>query len=125
ELIRFSYKGTNYQYNRKENQLTEVKKSETKKESTKPSFFSSSKAPYWQKFSSDSSYYVYGLKHNLYLNKKGEDKPFALTEDGERYYSYVTTSNTTNEDEMSPMVYWMKNSNKFIGLREDLRNVEE
>src|SRR5690606_38614292 len=124
-LIRFNYSGANYQFNRKTGSLSEVKKDESKKQAAKPSFFASTKAPYWQKFSSDSTYYIYGLNHNLYLNKKGEDKPFALTNDGEKFYSYVTSSNTDNEDKMSPMVYWMENSSKFVGLREDSRKVEE
>lgn len=121
--VYFSFQSEVYQYNWKKKT---IKKASIRKEKSKTTpVLTKSSAPYWQKHSTDSSYFIYGLNHTLFLQKKDDKEAVALTQSGERYNSFVTSSDTENEKETSPMVYWMKGSKKLVALKEDKRAVGE
>ncbi|WEK34250.1 MAG: prolyl oligopeptidase family serine peptidase [Candidatus Pseudobacter hemicellulosilyticus] len=81
---------------------------------------------YSRKYSSDSNWYVYGYRHDVYCQRKEDTVAYRLTFDGEPYYSYVSSNAAATDDKRSaPAVYWMKKSHKFIALREDKRKVGE
>lgn len=81
---------------------------------------------YWKKYSSDSTWFVYGYRHDLYFQKKGDTAAHRFTTDGEPYYSFTSANSaTTDNKKSSTIANWMKNSTKLVALREDKRKVGE
>lgn len=118
--FRFIYKGKRYEYQSPDNKLKEIEKEIVPKSLSQPN-----KIEYWKKLSPDSGWFVYGYRHNVYLQKSNEKEATQLTTDGEPYYSFVSSGNTTDDKKSSPMLYWFKNAKKLFALREDKRRVQE
>lgn len=144
----FNDSGKTFSYDVKTKQLEEVQEKETKRKPYIPN-------PYpWRKYSQDSTYYVFGFNHNLYLQKKGapDEEATQLTFDGEPFYSYVNnitfinTDGTLISDDMDllfpnrggaannqkdennkslPLAYWVNGEKNLVLLREDKRLVRE
>lgn len=120
--FKFSYKGKRYAYQPKLNKLQEIKNAAQVTKNT----FRSPVTEYWKKLAPDSAWFVYGYKNNVYLQKSNEKEATQLTNDGEPYFSFVSSNSTTvDEKKSSPALYWFKNSKKLYGLREDKRRVQE
>lgn len=121
ESFKFLYQNKRYEYQRSKKTLKEVPK-----EAAPIYKAASGKTEYWKKLSPDSNWFVYGYKHDVYLQKSDEATATRLTNDGEPYYSFTSSnSNTTDDKKTGAMVYWFKNSNTFFALREDKRKVQE
>jgi dipeptidyl-peptidase-4 len=111
-----------FQYSIRNKELKEISKEEERVKAP----VARSLEPYWKKFSPDSVWFVYAYKHDLYLQKRGEDTSTRLTFDGAPYYSFGGSNNgTTDENKSSGNVYWLKSSRKLVALREDKRKVGE
>lgn len=92
--ILFQDSGKSFYYYLNTKQLEEIPREEKK-------YTPYLKNPYpWRKYSEDSTYYVYGQNHNLFLQKNGlpDDEALQLTFDGEPFYSYVNSSPFINTD---------------------------
>ena len=121
QYFEFSYSGKRYAYHTKTKLLKEITKPSVK--SKTPAV---SKPEYWKKFSPDSAWFVYGYKHDAYLQKVGQDTATRLTTDGEPFYSFISAnSSSTDDKKSSTMLQWLKNSKKLVALREDKRLVQE
>lgn len=120
DLVTFSSKGKRFSYHIRTKELREIEK----ERSSRPAYRSSE--PFWKKFSPDSTYFVYGYRHDLYLQRSGEDTATRLTIDGEPFYSYIQpNASSVDEKRYSPLVYWLKDSKKIVSVREDKRLVGE
>ncbi|MFA4868647.1 MAG: DPP IV N-terminal domain-containing protein [Pedobacter sp.] len=119
--FKFQFKGKNYKYDTKTDQLKEVPKEIAKNRNTfKPN------TEYWKKMSPDSAWFVYGYRHNAYLQKRNDSTAIQLTTDAEPYFSFVSSNaSSTDDKKSSPMLYWFKNSKSLYALREDKRRVQE
>lgn len=121
EDFKFSFSGKNYVYQGKTRQLKEVPKVVEPKKN-----FPVNRTEYWKKVSPDSNWFVYGYKHDIYLQKSTEQNATRLSTDGEPYYSFTSSnSGTTDDKKSSPTGYWFKNTSNFFALREDKRKVQE
>lgn len=119
--FKFSFRGKNFAYLGKTHLVKEVPKPVEPK-----STYQANRTEYWKKVSSDSSWFVYGFKHDVYLQKTTEQNATRLTSDGAPYYSFTSSnSGTTDDKKISPLGYWFKNTNTFFALREDKRKVQE
>lgn len=120
DTFKFLYKNKRYAYQTRTQELKEIPKEIVPKTKV------SGKTEYWKKLSPDSNSFVYGYKHNVYLQKNGEADGVQLTFDGEPYYSFTSSSNSgTDDKKSSPALYWFKNSRSLFALREDKRRVQE
>ena len=124
--FKFNFKTKRYVYYTKTARLEEVKKPIVVKTGGKTKSFSFGKQEYWKKFSPDSNWFVYGYRHNVYLQKADEATSTQLTSDGAPYYSFTSSNaSSTDDKKSSTMLYWLKDSKKLISLREDKRKVQE
>lgn len=108
------------QYDLKTGQFKEVVLSSKIVDSRiRPSF------PSWKKVSPDSTYYIYGVGYNLYVNRLKGDEARRLTNNGELGFSYNTSSSKEAND--TAKVYtsasWIPNSNIVLSFREDKRKI--
>lgn len=88
--------------------------------------FIPSKRPFWQRFSDDSTYFVYSYNHNLYLASEKEDLKIQLTSDGEADFSYASGRNLPLEGGfLFPSGSWLRNTHYYYSIREDRRLVGE
>mgnify|MGYP000851606352 CR=1 FL=1 len=105
-------------------QLPEVKPKKQEKSASRSFTYGSS--DYWKKFSTDSSFFVYGYRHDLYLQSAKDSVPIRMTQDGEPYYSFSNTNSPDTDDRKSSgIAFWIKNSHKLVAVREDKRRVGE
>lgn len=85
-----------------------------------------SNEPFWKKFNADSTKYIYGRGHQLYLFDRILNKEFKLSNDGEPYFSY--NNNNTSEyldttKYVSTQATWI--GEQIITWREDKRHIAE
>lgn len=86
----------------------------------------SSSHEFWKNFNADSTYYMYGKSHNIYLHNVSTNRDIQITNDGESYYSFTTYRTIDNSDsEKSVRGNWHGNTNYAIFLRPDYRDVTE
>jgi dipeptidyl-peptidase 4 len=125
---------------KKDDQQDEQRKDETRKQPTVGGPNS------YKNYAPDKKKYVYGYKHNLYLNEEGqpEDKATQLTTDGVEDYSFASSAagrfskgggkgaeSTTKSDapagdrKTRPNVTWSQDSKAFYTTRTDSRGVKE
>lgn len=121
-ICRMGGKDLNYSLSKKE--FTPIVKDTTKKRSSN-SFFSPSRE-YWKNYSADSSYYMYGRSHNIFLHNVSTGRDIRITNDGEPYYSFTSyKSADTDTSRKSVRGHWHANSNYAVFLRADFRDVTE
>lgn len=117
-------KGKDYLLNVKKRELK--LRSLPKKEDKKGGWPAKSSEPYWKKFCADSTYYLFGKEHNIYLAAKGvnADSAKQLTFDAEPYFSYTTyRSGETDTIKKSVRGDWLEGSRVAYFLRPDFRKV--
>ncbi len=120
QYFEFSHSGKRYAYHTKTKLLKDITKPSVKSKTV-----AGNKPEYWKKFSPDSAWFVYGYKHDAYLQKAGQDTASRLTTDGEPFYSFIAANaSTTDDKKSSTILQWLKNS-KLVALREDKRLVQE
>lgn len=118
--FKFQFKGKRYEYNSRTDHLKEIPKAEAVKNALKANM------EYWKKMSPDSVWFVYGYRHNAYLQKRNDSTAIQLTTDAEPYFSFVSSNaNNTDDKKSGAMLYWFNNSKTLYALREDKRRVEE
>lgn len=121
--LQFNLSSKRYLYNLKTAEIKEIEVEERK-----PRAWNEKS---WRKYSSDSTYYVFGRNHNLYVQEKDKDEDSAhqLTYDGVEFYSYTSSSPYKRELDadkyMFPSINWAEDSRKFVVLKEDRRKVGE
>jgi len=121
--ISFEWKGQLYHYNA--NSKTATLAAKPKKEnSTQRSIVRSTK-PYWQKYSSDSLYYIYAYNDNLYLAKATDTLGHALTTDAAPYFSFSSGNNNKEHTAVSTHAVWVGRTDRIFSIREDRRMVPE
>jgi len=116
--IRFEVDSLRYEYNLATAQVSFVDTVRKKKRPKNP----------WKSFSPDSSIVVFARDHNLFYMKADDPDSIEhqLTTDGERYYSYASSSSdTTKNKRRRARVNWSKDSKKFTLTRQDSRKVED
>ncbi len=81
----------------------------------------------WVSYSPDSSVIVFAKNYNLFLMKANDKDSVEtqVTTNGERYYSYGGSDDTTKNKRTRAGVVWSKDSKKFVTTREDERKVAE
>ena len=80
---------------------------------------------YWKKFNIDSTKYIFGRGHQLYVYDLKLNKEYKLTEDGTAYFSY-NNNNSSEIDTIKPTstsAVWV--GNRILAWREDKRNIGE
>lgn len=86
-------------------------------------------APYWKKYSADSSKILFARDHNLFVAgnpDEGKDSvEVQLTRDGERYYTFCQEDESVPGERMGTTARWAKRGHRFYVLREDSRKVKE
>jgi dipeptidyl-peptidase-4 len=121
ELISFRFNGKNYDYALRDKVLKQV---EPEKSAVKNSYRPNLTA-YWKKFNSDSTKYIFGKGHNVYLFDIKSNIEYKLSSDGEPYFSY-NSNNTAENDTIKPVstsAVWI--GNNIISWREDKRQIGE
>lgn len=84
------------------------------------------KDPYWKKYSADSTFYVFGRHHDIYIAGADEDTLAAhrLTSDGVSYYSHTMYKTPSCDSTVrSFRGDWFRDSHIAYGLRIDQREV--
>lgn len=121
ELLSFRFNGKNYDYALRDKVLKQV---EPEKSAVKNSYRPNS-ADYWKKFNSDSTKYIFGKGHNVYLFDIKSNIEYKLSSDGEPYFSY-NNNNAAENDTIKPVstsAVWI--GNNIISWREDKRQIGE
>lgn len=121
ELLSFRFNGKNYDYALRDKALKQV---EPEKSAVKNSYRPNS-IDYWKKFNSDSTKYIFGKGHNVYLFDIKSNIEYKLSSDGEPYFSY-NSNNTAENDTIKPVstsAVWI--GNNIISWREDKRQIGE
>ncbi len=118
DVFTFSKHGKDFLYNMKTGQLREYKKPEIKRRNW-------SMKSYWQKYSPDSTCYVYAWHHDLYLVKKGDTTAYRLTNDGENNHSYSSQRDKDTDKKVSASIYWAPDSKVFYSFRRNAKDVED
>ena len=98
---------------------------ESLKKSGGPSLFGPRGPRVWAKYSTDSTYIIYGRDHNLCLSQNKDSlDDWLLTSDGEPYHSY-TYNNREERDTActSTLAGWVKDTHLIFAFREDKRGV--
>lgn len=112
----FSFRGKEYEYNRRTYQVLEKEKEKNKSFSSQYS---------WMNLSPDKRYIAYVKKHNLYVkgNKElGVDTTeVQLSTDGILHYSYARNGDVDEEREVESNIHWCPDSRHFYIVREDNR----
>jgi len=113
-------RGKDLYYSLKTKSFTEIQKDTTKKGNNNRF----GQREYWKSYSHDSSFYMYGYLHDIYLNAAGENVRVSF--DGEPFRSF-TTFRTGDNDTTRKSVRgnWHGNTNYAIFLRPDMRSVTE
>ncbi|NGM71922.1 S9 family peptidase [Sphingobacterium sp. SGL-16] len=119
--LSFKFKGSNiiYSFQQKILKQEEVKTSSNKGGYKAPS------AEYWKKFNADSTKYIFGKGHQLYLFDVKANKEYKLSCDGEPYFSY-NSNNTADNDTtkiVSTSAIWL--GDNVLAWREDKRMIGE
>lgn len=123
-LIKFQYKGKHWIYDFINHNIDTISK-KNDNESTNRTIKNTT--AYWKKFNVDSTAYIYAKGHQLYLFKNSSEfEPVNLSKDGERYYSYSTSSNNEIADTShnSTSAVWA-GKDWIVSLREDRRKIPQ
>ncbi len=116
DYFTFRVDGKYFKYDLKTDELTTVPPPTTK---SRP--FSNDS---WKRWSPDSTYFVFGQRHNLWLGYRDGRDSIQLTNDGENYYSFVNSQNPSSDDKPHYVSgIWLADGNSFFVVREDKRRV--
>jgi dipeptidyl-peptidase-4 len=119
--ISFRFKGSNFIYS----SLTKtLGKEKALTKNVKNTYKTTSQA-YWKKFNADSTKYIFGKGHDLYLFDIKKNKELRLSKDGQPYFSY-NNNNSTDTDStkaVSTGATWI--GDNIIAWREDKRDIGE
>jgi len=121
KVISFRLSGKNYEYAIDDKVLKEV---EPEKGITRNTYKPNSTA-YWKKFNSDSTQYIFGKGHDVYLFDIKANTERKLSTDGEPYFSYNSnnSADTDTTKAVSTSAVWI--GNNIIAWREDKRKIGE
>ncbi|HBG41990.1 MAG TPA: S9 family peptidase [Porphyromonadaceae bacterium] len=92
-------------------------------EGKKQAFDYSAYPPFWERRSPDEKYTVYAYKNNLYLQEKGDEAVYRMTEDGDPEHSFAYPRYQESKEKVRPDIMWSGDSKAFYCLRKDERNV--
>ncbi|MCP4726563.1 MAG: S9 family peptidase [bacterium] len=84
--------------------------------------------PRWVTYSPDSSVIVFAKDHDLYImyTDDPDSTEYRLTTDGEKDYSYRSSSRDTSKSERKKAnLTWFRDSSKFYSIRRDQRKVND
>jgi len=121
--ILFKFNKKSFRYDVKSHVLQSLE--EPKPSATASSNRGNKAVEYWKKFNSDSTKYIFGKGHQLYVFDSKKNKEFKLSTDGEPNFSY-NNNNITDVDTSkytSTSATWL--GNQIVAWREDRRNVGE
>ncbi|MGE4414634.1 MAG: prolyl oligopeptidase family serine peptidase [Bacteroidales bacterium] len=122
ELLECRKDGKNLYYSIKGRSFTEIPKDTVSKENKTKAF----SREYWKNYSHDSSYYMYGHLHDIYLHDVDKGEDLRMSYDGEPFFSFTTfRSAQTDTSRKSVRGNWLGNTNYAIFLRPDMRSVTE
>jgi dipeptidyl-peptidase-4 len=78
---------------------------------------------YWKKYNSDSTKYIFGKGHQLYIFDIEQNKESKLSNDGELHYSYNYNNTADTLKLVSTSAHWV--GDRIIAWREDKRHIDE